>query len=56
MTPRALHFSMMKATSLSVSVGNLLTATTQGSLYTFLMLLTWRSRLGTPFSSAARSS
>ena len=55
-TPSSRHLSIMKSISASVSVGNLFTATTQGSLYTFLIFETWRRRLGIPFSSAFKSS
>ena len=42
--------------SASVSVGNALMATTHGSLYTFVMLLTCFRRFGIPFSRASRFS
>ena len=43
-------------TVVSVPVGNALIATTHGSLYTFLILLTCFRRFGRPFSRASRFS
>ena len=56
LTPSSLHFSSTRSSSALVSVGNALMATTHGSLYTFLMLLTCFNRFGIPFSRASRFS
>ena len=55
-TPSSLHLLSTKSSSAFVSVGNALIATTHGSLYTFLMLLTCFNRFGSPFSRASKFS